>query len=310
MMSGKYAWPYLSAPQAHLDGRVLYLPRGKVLGGGSSINGMTYDRGFHSDYDRWAQAGNTGWSYAEVLPYFCKLETFAPFDDAWHGQGGPIRVTRAGQDHPFARAFVEAGKQAGYPYCDDLNGALRDGFGPVDLTVGKGRRSSASRRARSRSWCFWTPSPIRQTSRPAKRSNTFPLLPSLRRRSSASTRKSRSRPCSSDGGPPGRLRKTIGSQYNGERKVLFEKKSAADWIVESTSTRPNSAGESDRVRIGSRTIPTSFPTAAPSANSAESRARRPKPPLAGVVGAGEGSGSVTARRIGRASCRERVCSVV
>jgi len=144
MMSGKYAWPYLSAPQAHLDGRVLYLPRGKVLGGGSSINGMTYDRGFHSDYDRWAQAGNTGWSYAEVLPYFCKLETFAPFDDAWHGQGGPIRVTRAGQDHPFARAFVEAGKQAGYPYCDDLNGALRDGFGPVDLTVGKGRRSSAS----------------------------------------------------------------------------------------------------------------------------------------------------------------------
>ena len=144
MMSGAYAWPYLSAPQKHLDGRVLYLPRGKVLGGGSSINGMAYDRGFHSDYDRWAQAGNTGWSFAEVLPYFRKLESFGPAQNTWHGADGPIQVTRAAQDHPFAQAFIAAGRQAGYPVSDDLNGATREGFGAVDLTVGYGKRSSAS----------------------------------------------------------------------------------------------------------------------------------------------------------------------
>ncbi|MDD3798492.1 MAG: choline dehydrogenase [Novosphingobium sp.] len=144
MMSGSYAWRYMSAPQKHLDDRVLYLPRGKVLGGGSSINGMAYDRGMHSDYDRWAQAGNAGWSFAEVLPYFRKLESFHPANDIWHGQDGPIQVTRADQEHPFAKAFIEAGVQAGYPHNPDLNGASREGFGAVDLTVGNGKRSSAS----------------------------------------------------------------------------------------------------------------------------------------------------------------------
>ncbi|MDE2437375.1 MAG: choline dehydrogenase [Sphingomonadales bacterium] len=144
MMSGRFAWRYMSAPQRHLDDRVLYLPRGKVLGGGSSINGMAYDRGFHSDYDRWAQAGNRGWSFAEVLPYFRRLESFGPVDDQWHGQDGPIRVTRADTGHPFARAFLDAGSQAGYPRNPDLNGASREGFGAVDLTVDRGRRASAS----------------------------------------------------------------------------------------------------------------------------------------------------------------------
>jgi len=144
MMSGAFVWRYMSAPQRHLDDRVLYLPRGKVLGGGSSVNGMTYDRGFHSDYDQWAQSGNRGWSFAEVLPYFRRLENFMPADNAWHGQGGPIQVTRAGQRHPFAKAFLEAGAAAGYRLTDDLNGATRDGFGAVDLTVGRGRRSSAA----------------------------------------------------------------------------------------------------------------------------------------------------------------------
>lgn len=144
MMSGAHAWRYVSAPQRHLDDRVLYLPRGKVLGGGSSINGMTYDRGFHSDYDRWAQAGNRGWSFEDVLPYFRKLENYLPSEDEWHGRGGPIQVTRAAQDHPFAKAFLKAGTEAGYPLTQDLNGASRDGFGAVDLTVGRGRRSSAS----------------------------------------------------------------------------------------------------------------------------------------------------------------------
>jgi choline dehydrogenase len=140
MMSGAYAWRYMSAPQVALDGRALYLPRGKVLGGGSSINGMVYDRGFASDYDRWGP----GWTFAEVLPYFRRLEHYAPADNAWHGRDGPIQVSRAGQDHPFARAFRAAGIAAGYPLSEDLNGARRDGFGAVDLTVGRGRRSSAS----------------------------------------------------------------------------------------------------------------------------------------------------------------------
>jgi choline dehydrogenase len=145
MMSGRHAWPYMSAPQKHLNGRSLYVPRGKVLGGGSSINGMTYDRGMHSDYDGWAAAGNKGWSFAEVLPYFKRLENYTPFASPWHGQDGPIQVTRAAQDHPFARAFLAAGQQAGYPLSEDLNGASREGFGAVDLTIGKGKRSSASR---------------------------------------------------------------------------------------------------------------------------------------------------------------------
>lgn len=144
MMSGAHAWKYMSAPQEHLDNRMLYLPRGKVLGGGSSINGMAYDRGFPSDYDRWAQAGNAGWSFADVLPYFRRLENYSPSTDEWHGKDGPVQVTRAGQGHPFARAFIEAGRQAGYPVSADLNGAQRDGFGAVDLTVGRGRRSSAA----------------------------------------------------------------------------------------------------------------------------------------------------------------------
>jgi choline dehydrogenase len=145
MLSGAHAWPYVSVPQAQLDNRVLYLPRGKVLGGGSSINGMVYDRGFASDYERIAAAGNAGWSYADVLPWFRRSETFFRPHDPYHGDRGPIQVSRPGAKHPFARAFVDAGQQAGYPYNDDTNGATREGFGPVDVTIGRGVRSSASR---------------------------------------------------------------------------------------------------------------------------------------------------------------------
>jgi choline dehydrogenase len=145
MMSGRHAWPYMSAPQQHLDGRALYVPRGKVVGGGSSINGMVYDRGMHSDYDGWAAEGNRGWTFADVLPYFKRLENFTPFASQWHGKKGPIAVTRASGDHPFAKAFITAGQQAGYDYCDDFNGEKREGFGPVDLTIGGGKRASASR---------------------------------------------------------------------------------------------------------------------------------------------------------------------
>jgi choline dehydrogenase len=154
MMSGAHAWRYTTVPQRHLDDRVLYTPRGKVLGGGSSINGMVYCRGTPDDYDHWAALGNRGWSFAEVLPYFRRAEDYHAGASPWHGAGGPLRVTRPGIRNPLARAFVEAGQQAGYPYNDDTNGAVREGFGPVDLTVGAGRRCSTAsaylRPARSR----------------------------------------------------------------------------------------------------------------------------------------------------------------
>ena len=169
MLSGAYQWRYTSIPQAHLNNRVLFLPRGRVLGGGSSINGMTYCRGFASDYDRWAEQGNRGWSYREVLPYFNRAETYLPqtayapqtngyaisASNIYHGANGPIQVSRPGVKHPLASAFVEAVLQAGYPYTNDSNGPQREGVSPIDVTIGNGIRSSTSRAylnpARSRS---------------------------------------------------------------------------------------------------------------------------------------------------------------
>jgi choline dehydrogenase len=144
MMAGLYAWRYQTVPQPHLDGRTLYSPRGKVLGGSSSINGMVYDRGTRSDYDGWAAQGNDGWSFDEVLPYFKRAETYEPAVDQFHGGLGPVQVSRPGVRHALSKAWIEAGQALGYPYNDDTNGALREGFGPVDLTVGSGRRSSSA----------------------------------------------------------------------------------------------------------------------------------------------------------------------
>jgi choline dehydrogenase len=144
MMAGLYAWKYQTVPQPHLDNRVLYSPRGKVLGGSSSINGMVYDRGTRSDYDGWAALGNVGWAYDQVLPYFQRAESYEPHVDQYHGSYGPVRVSRPGIKHPLSKAWIAAGAAAGYPYNGDTNGAQRVGFGPVDLTVGKGRRSSSS----------------------------------------------------------------------------------------------------------------------------------------------------------------------
>jgi len=144
MMAGLHAWKYQTTPQPHLDGRALYSPRGKVLGGSSSINGMVYDRGTRSDYDGWAAAGNDGWSCDQVMPYFKRAETYEPAVDQYHGGLGPVRISRPGVRHPLSKAWIAAGQAMGYPYNDDTNGAMREGFGPVDLTVGSGRRSSSS----------------------------------------------------------------------------------------------------------------------------------------------------------------------
>jgi choline dehydrogenase len=144
MHRGWFQWMHVSIPQKHADGRQMYTPRGKVLGGSSSINGMVYDRGSRSDYDGWRQLGNEGWSYDELLPYFRKLEDFQGGEDAYHGVGGPVHVGRPGIRHPLAKAFAEAAQAAGLPFNDDTNGSLREGVGPVDVTASAGRRFSAS----------------------------------------------------------------------------------------------------------------------------------------------------------------------
>ncbi|KGB81653.1 choline dehydrogenase [Rhodovulum sp. NI22] len=143
-----YDWGYRSEPEPHLGGRRLATPRGKVIGGSSSINGMVYVRGHARDFDHWAESGADGWAYADVLPYFKRMENWHSGghggDVAWRGTDGPLHVTRGPRDNPLHRAFVEAGRQAGYQLTDDYNGARQEGFGPMEQTVWKGRRWSAA----------------------------------------------------------------------------------------------------------------------------------------------------------------------
>lgn len=146
MHQGWFSWIHQTVPQRHADDRVVYSPRGRVLGGSSSINGMVYDRGAPSDYDGWRQLGAEGWSFADVLPYFRRLEDYLPGGDPeLHGRGGPVHVSRPGIRHPIAMAFCAAAQQAGTPYNDDMNGAAREGVGPTDVTASGGQRSSAAR---------------------------------------------------------------------------------------------------------------------------------------------------------------------
>ncbi len=144
----RYDWGYWSEPEPHLGGRRLACPRGKVIGGSSSINGMVYVRGHAGDYDHWNDSGARGWSYADVLPYFKRMESWDDGghggDPDWRGSDGPLHVTRGKRQNPLYHAFVEAGRQAGYQVTDDYNGQQQEGFGPFEQTVHKGRRWSAA----------------------------------------------------------------------------------------------------------------------------------------------------------------------
>ncbi len=144
----RYDWGYQSEPEPHLGGRRLACPRGKVIGGSSSINGMVYVRGHARDYDHWRDQGCDGWGYADVLPYFKRMESWHDGghggDAGWRGTDGPLHVSRGRRDNPLVRAFVEAGKQAGYPETHDYNGYQQEGFGPFEMTVWKGQRWSAA----------------------------------------------------------------------------------------------------------------------------------------------------------------------
>ncbi len=148
-------WRFLSTPQAQLDNRQIPVPRGHVIGGSGSINGMVYFRGHPKDFDDWAALGNTGWSYAEVLPYFIRSESNAAFPGSpYHGTDGPIAVTHVARPNPMIGAFLEAMRSLGYKRNDDFNGADPEGYGRRQGTIRNGRRDSTAvaylRPARSR----------------------------------------------------------------------------------------------------------------------------------------------------------------
>ena len=144
MNMSTYDWGYQSEPEPHLGGRQLALPRGKVVGGSSSINGMVYVRGHACDYDNWEEQGATGWAYKHVLPYFGRMENAHGGQEGWRGTDGPLHVTRGVRKNPLFHAFVEAGRQAGYQVTDDYNGEKQEGFGPMEMTVWRGDRWSAA----------------------------------------------------------------------------------------------------------------------------------------------------------------------
>jgi len=141
---GKHNWGYETEGEKELGGRRMYWPRGRGLGGSSSINGMIYIRGHARDYDHWGQLGLKGWGFSDVLPYFKRSEGRKKGKDEFHGDEGPLAVSPGESTNPLFRAFIEAGREAGYPYTDDFNGYQQEGFGPYEHTINDGRRWSAA----------------------------------------------------------------------------------------------------------------------------------------------------------------------
>jgi choline dehydrogenase len=145
MNMGLYDWGFRTEPEPHLGGRTLATPRGKVIGGSSSINGMVYVRGHARDYDTWAEMGADGWGFADVLPYFKRMEhSHGGQGPDWRGGSGPLHITRGPRHNPLFNAFIESGRQAGYPVTADYNGEQQEGFGPMEATIWRGRRWSAA----------------------------------------------------------------------------------------------------------------------------------------------------------------------
>ncbi|MBQ4809957.1 choline dehydrogenase [Pseudoalteromonas luteoviolacea] len=146
MNTEKYAWQFHTEEEPYLNNRKMHCPRGKVLGGSSSINGMVYVRGHAKDFDEWESHGAKGWNYQTCLPYFKKAETWLLGEDDYRGGEGPIGVNNGNNMvNPLYRAFIEAGKEAGYPVTSDYNGEQQEGFGPMHMTVKDGIRCSTSR---------------------------------------------------------------------------------------------------------------------------------------------------------------------
>jgi choline dehydrogenase len=140
----RYNWGYESEPEPHLDNRRINQPRGKVLGGSSSINGLVYVRGHALDFDRWEDEGAHGWAYRDVLPYFRRAESRLEGADEYRGGDGPLATRTGASRNPLYRAFIDAAIEAGYAASADLNGFRQEGFGKLDMTVKNGVRSSAA----------------------------------------------------------------------------------------------------------------------------------------------------------------------
>ena len=139
-----YDWGFSSEPEPHLGNRRLATPRGKVIGGSSSINGMVYVRGHARDFDTWSEMGATGWSYTDVLPYFKRMEHSHGGEAGWRGTDGPMHVRRGKRQNPLYAAFIEAGRQAGFETTEDYNGSKQEGFGAMEQTIHRGRRWSTA----------------------------------------------------------------------------------------------------------------------------------------------------------------------
>jgi choline dehydrogenase len=145
MFDKKHDWSYWATPDPRVfGGKPIFVPRGKTLGGSSSINGMVYTRGDRSDYDRWAELGNPGWGYGDVLPYFRKAENNARGADKYHGDEGPLAVSDSELNYTISKVFIEAAEQAGMPMSNDFNGEQYEGFGPFQFTIANGRRCSTA----------------------------------------------------------------------------------------------------------------------------------------------------------------------
>jgi choline dehydrogenase len=145
MFDKKHDWSYWAKPDPRVfGGKPIFVPRGKTLGGSSSINGMVYTRGDKSDYDHWANLGNPGWGYEDVLPYFRKAENNARGADKYHGDEGPLAVSDSELNYTISKVFIEAAEQAGMPMSNDFNGEQYEGFGPFQFTIANGRRCSTA----------------------------------------------------------------------------------------------------------------------------------------------------------------------
>jgi choline dehydrogenase len=140
----RYDWGFMTEPEPHLNGRRLICPRGKVVGGSSSVNGMVYVRGHAGDYDQWEELGAKGWAFRDVQPYFKRMECSHGGEEGWRGRSGPVHVTRGNGSNPLYDAFVRAGVEAGYSHTPDYNGSYGEGFGAMERTVYNGNRWSAA----------------------------------------------------------------------------------------------------------------------------------------------------------------------
>lgn len=141
----QYNWRFESEPEPYLNNRKIFIPRGKTLGGSSSINGMVVIRGHKSDYDEWASLGNNGWSYEDLLPIFKKIENYEGGADQYHGADGPLSVSKSSYTNPMCDVFIDAAEELGYPRSDDFNGEEQEGVGNFHVNIAKGQRCSSAK---------------------------------------------------------------------------------------------------------------------------------------------------------------------